>query len=146
MQPGHGRPWPVLEGVVSMQITCGSCGKTFEAARKSRQFCSDACRKRAKRGNVIAIESARVPTMSAGSVEASTQAELEAVDLLGSALGQMAVALARRIDVGNETGAATAALARELRATMEAVEARAPQPEGKVSSLRLRLAERVQGA
>lgn len=129
-----------------MQITCEGCGIRFEAKRKTRRFHSDTCQKRAKRGNVISIDRARGEAPSVGPVEASTVAELEAVDLLDTMLGQTAVALAHRIDVGNETGAATAALARELRATMEAVEARAPLPEGKVSSLRLRLLERTQGA
>ena len=32
-----------------MRATCQSCGKTFEAVRKSQKFCSGACRQRAQR-------------------------------------------------------------------------------------------------
>lgn len=129
-----------------MQIVCEGCGVTFEAKRKSRRFCGDTCQKRAKRGNVISIDRKRAPSPSSGSVSASTLDELTKLDVVDSMLGQTALALALRIDVGNESGAATAALAKELRATFEAIEARVPQPEGTVSSLRLKLLERSQGA
>ena len=32
-----------------MKVACQSCGKAFEAARKSQKFCSGACRQRAQR-------------------------------------------------------------------------------------------------
>lgn len=130
-----------------MTCSCAACGKVFEAARKSRQFCSDACRKRASRGNVIAI--ARQPKRQAasgsarGSVQVATRTQLDEMGFSDSPLGSLALALAERIDVGNETGAATAALARELRATMESIESKVPSPTGKVSSMRLKLMERA---
>lgn len=128
-----------------MTCSCAACGKVFEAARKSRQFCSDACRKRASRGNVIAIarQPKRQAAPSRGSVQVATRTQLDEMGFSESPLGSLALALAERIDVGNETGAATAALARELRATMESIESKVPSPTGKVSSMRLKLMERA---
>jgi hypothetical protein len=54
-----------------------------------------------------------------GSLAAATQAELDRAGRLGSAVGQAALALARRIDASQgETGSALAALVREHRATL----------------------------
>lgn len=128
-----------------MACTCEGCGKTFDAARKSRRFCSDTCRKRAARGNVIAIDKARAPAPAPRtSVQISTRVQLDEMGFADSPLGSLALTLAQRIDVGNETGAATAALAREWRAAMDAIEAKVPAPSGTVSSLRLKLLERAQ--
>ncbi len=80
------------------------------------------------------------------SVQESTRVTLDGLGFTDSPLGSMALALAERVDVGNETGAATAALAREWRATMEAIEAKVPSPAGKVSDLRLRLLDRANGS
>lgn len=130
-----------------MSRKCETCRKPFESARAAKRFCSDTCRKRAARGQVIQIEAGRpkASSGSAGSVAVATSGELEQLAASDSMLGRTALALAQRIDVGNETGAATAALARELRATMEAAEAKFGQPAGKVHSLRLRLVDRAAG-
>jgi hypothetical protein len=56
---------------------------------------------------------------------AATRAELEAADRLGSAFGQAALALAVRVESGRDTGAAVAALTRELRASLDAALANA---------------------
>lgn len=126
-----------------MQVTCEGCGIVFEAKRRTRRFHSDTCQKRAKRGtpNVIAMPPRQAQV--AGLVEEATRVELEGMDVVGSPLGALALALAGRIDVGNETGAATAALARELRATFERIEEKVPAPAGRVANMRLRLLERA---
>lgn len=54
---------------------------------------------------------------------AAVARELEAVGRLDSVLGQVALLLAGRIDVGVETGSGMASLTRELRATMQAATA-----------------------
>lgn len=139
---------------MTVEIRCEACGKSFDAARRARRFCSDTCRKRASRGNVISLpqrpkSGGRSASKSVGDVVtvlATTTAELDKLEQRATPLGAVALRLAERIDVGNETGAATAALARELRATMEAIEARVPAREGTVSSLRLRLLQRTTGA
>lgn len=118
-----------------MTRNCEACGSAFEAKRKAARFCTDACRKRASRGQVIAMpqhqsEPAQYP------VHAATYSELVECEQAESMLGQTALALAKRIDVGNETGAATAALARELRTTMEEAKAAGRRPASPVISLR----------
>jgi len=56
---------------------------------------------------------------TAGPVERSLRRELRQLDALNTTLGQSALTLARALDAG--AGLATAAVARELRATVDAV-------------------------
>ena len=118
-----------------MTRNCEACGSSFDAKRKAARFCSDACRKRVARGQVIAMP-AKTNDPADCRVHAATLAELVECEQSESMLGQTALALAMRIDVGNETGAATAALARELRTTMEEAKAAGRRPASPVISLR----------
>jgi glycerate-2-kinase len=55
----------------------------------------------------------------AGPVTAATLKELNAAERAGTALGESALALARRVDgAARDSGASLASLARELRATL----------------------------
>lgn len=147
-----GRRGTVLEGLVSMDRKCQACGKGLPAdAHRLKRFCDGTCQKRSARGNarpdvVVSIDRGRPSAPpSAMSVASATGTELERLGAQDSMLGRTAMALASRIDSSLETGAATASLARELRATMEAAEGKFGRAEGKVHSLRLRLVERAAG-
>lgn len=100
-----------------MQRQCDACGHSYPARRASSRFCSGTCGKRSQRARAagITLLAATLDDREAPSelVQAVTR-ELEAAGRLGSAFGQVAVELARRIGSRRETGAATSALAREL--------------------------------
>lgn len=133
---------------MSMDRKCQACGEVLPAdAHRLKRFCDGTCQKRSARGNVVvSFDRGRPPASdSALTVATATSTELELLGAQGSMLGRTAMALASRIDSSLETGAATAALARELRATMEAAEGKFGRAEGKVHSLRLRLVERAAG-
>jgi hypothetical protein len=74
-----------------------------------------------------------------GAVAVSTLAELEAAGRSGTALGQAALLLARRLDgSGRETGASVAALSRQHAAALAAVLAGAKSAPDALDELRTR--------
>jgi hypothetical protein len=99
---------------------CLMCPAEFEAKRASAKYCSPRCRMRASRAGVAGGRS--VPVRPDGpqsdAVECVTRAELAQVGQVDSSSGQCALALARRIDAGMESGAGLAALVREHRNAM----------------------------
>lgn len=97
-----------------MEVTC-ACGTTFTARHPRARFCSDRCRKRKQRvGEVVELPTSPAPS-EVGPVEAVTQRDLDAAGRLDSTLGQMCLALARRIDrPGMDTGSAVASVAGRL--------------------------------
>ena len=107
-----------------VQRLCASCGRPYEAKRASSRFCGPTCRQRASRALAAGIPPrASTPDdhpVPPSELERATIRELEAAGRLQTAFGQVAVELARRIGSRRETGAAVAALARELGATMTA--------------------------
>ena len=120
-----------------MRRKCDSCGRSYEAQTARSKFCRDAgClrrrareRKRASdrakrgRGSVVAMP---------GQAEERTRIELERAGRLESALGEIALALARRIDQPQEVPAASLpALTRELRTTLHEA-TRSAEPVGDV--------------
>lgn len=107
---------------------CDACGSRYQPVRTTSRYCSDRCRKRAQRAQLStprgrAAERPEPPATRStrhvpGEVEAAVLEELRAADKHGTALGQQALYLARRLDQGlAEGGSAVAALNRELRAT-----------------------------
>jgi hypothetical protein len=106
-----------------MQRPCDVCGETYEAKRPTSKYCSTRCRTRASRGTptehagTVPVTPLPVPEAEIGPIESATLDELTAVGREGSALGCTALALARKLDAGRETGAAMASLAKQLEAT-----------------------------
>ncbi len=105
-----------------MHRRCDECGIAYDARRASSRFCGGTCGKRAQRARAagIPLRASNLDDLGAAPselVQAVTR-ELEAAGRGGSVAGQLAVLLARRVGSRRETGAATAALARELSATM----------------------------
>jgi hypothetical protein len=125
---------------------CDVCGASYEAKRPSSRFCSGTCRKRFSRGAVPAPEvnevAVLVPPAEAGPVESALLAELTAVERAATALGQAALALARRVDIGRDTGAGLAALVKQLEATAKAATADVKSAASPLDLMRDELAER----
>lgn len=104
-----------------MQRRCESCGKSYEAARKTSKYCGGTCRVRASRGALAPAVSplAALPDPSPDTgLVAMVEKELRDAGRLDTFLGQAAVALARRIVADQDTGSAIASLNREMRATV----------------------------
>lgn len=94
---------------------CDVCREPYIAKRPSSRFCSDTCRKRNQRSPQSGPVAAEVPAgaVVGGSVTEATRAELEAAGRAGTAVGQVALMLAARLDVNTrETGMGLAALVR----------------------------------
>ncbi len=105
-----------------MQRQCESCGRSYAARRPSSRFCSGTCGKRSQRATAAGMPLRAPASDDLGAppsllVEVVSR-ELDEVGRLGSVAGQMAVLLAQRIASRRETGAATAALAKQLHLTM----------------------------
>jgi hypothetical protein len=101
------------------QRHCAQCGRPFEAQRPHAKYCGTTCRKRSNRAGPPRIAIAQPPaTVEPGdnSLVGAVIAELTEVGRRGSALGVMAVELARRIPTAPDSSAA--GLHKELRATM----------------------------
>lgn len=106
---------------MTREATCAACGKTFTARRSDARYCSSNCRGVASVERKLAGVAAKVappPPPKAPSVSDSVRAELDRLGLVGSVAGTAALSLAARIDAQSESGAAMAAMVRELRATM----------------------------
>jgi hypothetical protein len=98
--------------------SCDVCGKSYQAQRSTSKYCSSACRARRSLGAQPIALKVRPP--EAGPIAHHTRAELEAIGRLETALGQVVLALAKRLDAAdNEPGTAMASLAREHRTALE---------------------------
>jgi len=97
--------------------SCETCGTSLEGRRHGARFCSSACRARAHQAGLRAPSG---PSEPAGTVYATTLAELEAAGCVDHPDGAAALALAARIDSGRDPGAGLAALARQLTASRAA--------------------------
>ncbi len=105
-----------------MQRECESCGLAYTAQRASSRFCGDTCGKRSQRARAAGIPllAATLDDREAPSeLEQAVTRELEAVGRLECVAGQIAILLAGRIGGRRESGAATAALAKQFFVTMD---------------------------
>ena len=93
---------------------CLQCGRTFAAHRSTARFCSDRCRKRASRSDDAAIPVLRAP----GPVEDAARRQLDAAGNLDTALGNAALAMARKIDLPSGSNSGLAALVTRFFALM----------------------------
>lgn len=129
-----------------MERSCQSCGGPYAAKRATARFCSERCRKRAQRGHVIAV----FPGTAGGTVGTvlvdAVRGELSGAGRLGTALGEVVLMLATRIEAGQDTGSAVAALTREMRASLAEAVKGANAPRSSLASYRDELAARRTGA
>lgn len=114
-----------------MQRRCARCGVGFEARRSDAKFCSDKCRKQVARAEE---EGGEKPS----DLEVQVRARLTEAGMTDSILGQQAIELARRMCSPVETASAAAAVSRELREVMVAVEQARPPEVDPVEQLRQR--------
>jgi hypothetical protein len=98
--------------------TCESCGGPYEAIRSNARFCSERCKKRGQRGHLAQVAEVATDPAPDADLSAAVLAELEAAGRVHTAAGQSALTLARRIEAGQDTGSAIAALNKEMRATL----------------------------
>ena len=107
---------------------CQHCGDEFEGKRRTAKYCSAKCRKdanNAKRspsyiepGNLVVAKAAKVADTPRSTLVEAVEAELTTLGKLDTVLGGQALYLARRMSDPKETGAAVAAISRELRSVM----------------------------
>jgi hypothetical protein len=126
-----------------MEHACGSCRTSFTAKSPLSRYCSSRCAKRAQRTGLArsaqgAATIAQPPAVTQ-EVETAVRATLEDAGRLSTPLGQVALALARRLDApGGDTGAGLAALAKQLAATLAAATADARPTGDLLTDLRAR--------
>lgn len=144
-----------------MQRNCDLCGTVYEALRTTSKYCSANCRMRKSRGatapkkvtkrkanRVTKSDPAQITSLPppdespTGPIESALLAELTAVDRVSTTLGQAALALARRVDLGHDTGAGLASLVKQLEATKNSATANVKSDRSPLDIRRDELAER----
>ena len=128
--------------------TCEKCGAPLpmQSGRGRRRKMCQTCAPSRDRGK---SKPAVAPLVREGydSVLSSVTAELTDVGMLNSHQGQIAVGLARRFDAGDDTGAAMAQVARQLRETMaSALASKEPVEVNPLDELRAKRERRVSGS
>lgn len=133
-------------------VKCEACGEEFVPKSKRSSTCSDRCRMRLSRARSSGPSSASavdadVVVVAGAGVLVATLRELERAKRADSPLGQIALALAGRLQFGTtDTGSAVASVAKELRATLDAALAGAEREVDAVDELKLRREQRRRGA
>lgn len=129
-----------------MQRPCDVCGESYEAKRATSKYCSDRCKMRKARGAVTKTEGDKVPTLAPehvdGPVTESALVTLREAERVESPLGQAALALARRVDLGRDTGAGLAALVKQFEATLKSATADVKSAASPLDTARDELAKR----
>jgi len=121
-----------------MEKLCAVCGDLFEAKRPHARYCGDTCRKRAAR-NPNVVEDAETPDATPpGEVATATATRIADLDVATLPQAALALALARRVDSARETGAAVAALAKQLVVLLDELERRGRREVNPLDELRAR--------
>ncbi len=126
-----------------MERACDSCGAPYFARSPLSRYCSPRCAKRAQRtGLARSAQGAAMiaePPAVTQEVQAAVRLALEDAGRLSTPHGQVALALARRLDSpSGDTGAGLAALAKQLAATLAAVTADVRSADDLLDELRAR--------
>lgn len=98
---------------------CEFCGRGFEARRDSARFCGDTCKKRAQRAGTAAPSVGSEAPSEDGPLAKITYDTLDEAGVLETVAGAQALLLARRMETGHETGAAIAALSKQLQTIVD---------------------------
>lgn len=118
--------------------TCEGCGVVYETRSPKSRFHSKVCGNRARRGTPPPPE----PTPAPESVVEATRAELDRAAKSQTALGRSALALAALLDAGEGPASGLAAVAKELRATLEVAVQGATHVDDPVDEVARKRAER----
>jgi hypothetical protein len=129
--------------------SCDICGKIYEAKRKTSKFCGDTCRARHTRATAAKAAATGTSRTAAPVVDyerpplsAAVRAELEDMKRHETAVGQVALSLALRIETGMDTGSAMASLSKELRAALNEALRGAKDTQSGLEGIRDELAAR----
>lgn len=131
--------------------SCAACTSKFTASRAGQKFCSARCRSRAYREAKASpkaaptVERPRAASGSDGELEASVREELVRAKRENTFLGKSALALARQVDAGRDTGSVVTSLIRELRNTMAAATLGADRPDDPLDEITERRRARLYG-
>lgn len=118
-----------------MIVECAGCGKEFKAERRSRKYHSDACRKAASRKKADAHEASTSAELPGPTITQATYDSLVECKRETTPLGRVALSLALRLDKGVDSGSAMAALAKELRAALQAATVNAAKKSDPIDEL-----------
>ena len=119
---------------------CEVCAASFESSRPSARFCGTTCRTRAHRDPEVVRKPSALPVAAVGPdglMVAAVRAELEASGRDATYMGALALTLADRMD-GSKSIMGYAAMAKELRSTMDAALVGVRVAADPVDELRLR--------
>jgi len=95
-----------------MDVTCASCGGTFEAKRSTAKYCGPTCRTKGNRAAPAPAEPAT--TAEYPPLVASVRAELTKANRLHTPAGQQAIVLAWQMLHPMNTGSAVASASKQL--------------------------------
>ncbi|MFI6428478.1 hypothetical protein [Promicromonospora sp. NPDC050880] len=113
---------------------CAMCAKEFEARRPHARYCSDTCRKRARRAGAAAAPAPSVPVVVDGPSGRAARAWLteKAMDAARTPAAADLLVVADAIDTATVAGQIqfVAALARQAAALRAELEPRTDDPEG----------------
>lgn len=105
------------------QHSCTVCGKAFETSRSHARYCSSTCRgkalksRKAEGAEVVTLRTS--PVVDADGLVGAVTVQLQAAEKLSTYGGQQALVVAMRLQSsGGDTGAAVAALSKELERLM----------------------------
>ena len=122
--------------------SCAKCGASLplQTGRgRRRTMCATCSPSRAKTKRPTATVADASQSSTQGGCVATVTAELTAAGMLDSHQGQAALLLARRMESGDDTGAALAQMVRQLRETMaSALSSAVPDEVDPVDELRAR--------
>ena len=126
-----------------MERACDCCRTLYTPRSPLSRYCGSRCAKRAQRtGLARSAQGAAMiaePPAVTQDVEAAVRLAMEDAGRLSTPLGQVALALARRLDSpSGDTGAGLAALAKQLVATLAAATADVPPADDLLNELRAR--------
>ena len=120
------------------QRTCPVDGTTLEAFDRRRVYCSDACRKQAKRKPQPKIP--EIPPSTA--VEDALRVELDMLAVTGTYEGNIALGIARQLDSGAAVGTAYVSLSKELDRKVDALRLKVERPDNPLALIGAAVAEK----
>jgi hypothetical protein len=126
-----------------MTCTCAQCGAPFEAVRTNARFCSGKCRAAASKrraagvGEAFAVAGVDLPARP-GRVRADLAAHLASTGVEEHPLASGLLALADRLDRGNDPLTGLSAALRQLESTLATIVGRSSREANFIDVLRLR--------
>jgi hypothetical protein len=126
---------------------CAACAKILTSSNPRQRFCDSTCRANGAKRRAKGVPEALVtvlptpdapeePAQLGGDVYTATLAELVDADRADTARGRAALALARRIDLGLDTGSALASAVKTLGETIDAATRGARRQETELDRVR----------